>query len=136
MEQNKNPHGGYEVDSQFIGSQILFIRNWGPWNTQTALDASNEIMEHLEILKAKPWALVEDLRHWELCTPDVMQVFVRDVKVLLTNNLKVRAVIPNMAIHREMIRQSMEHKQPIITDYFKSPDQALAWCRQKLAEFE
>ncbi|MGF1742295.1 hypothetical protein L4C34_14650 [Vibrio profundum] len=132
MPINYNPHGEYEIDTSLLSSQILIIRAKGSWNTQTAQECVDKVLHYADVLKPHPWAFVEDIREWDLCTPEVMEVFTLAIKVMLKKNFRVRAVLPRINLHKDVIKLTMEKKQPVATEFFIQPEEAIVWCRSQL----
>lgn len=62
-----NEHGGFEL--KLDGDILLAVVN-GAWNVETAKAYGQAILKLIEPCKHKTWALISDVKEWELCTPD------------------------------------------------------------------
>lgn len=132
MKTNKNEHGDYELWLDEEHPNIIRLRAWGPWNLETAQHCTDDMWKYADSLKEHPWAFMEDIREWELCTPEVSDLFIKCISKMVTMNFKVRVVVASVEVQRFMIQKSIPDHQPVNTRFFTDLEGTVDWCCAEL----
>lgn len=129
MKSNNKPHGDFKVGWSLISENIVTLHNIGAWNIQTAQECTEEIERASSIFveSGQKWALFNDLREWELCPPDVTELFKEKMHYFCNKNLMWVAVIPNNSIQKMLSEKVADSNQlpNLSMRYFTDEDEAL-----------
>ncbi|MGF1743278.1 hypothetical protein L4C34_19965 [Vibrio profundum] len=131
---NKNSHGSFLVEYDYVDENILVFRLVENWNMETAKEFVDESLKIVEDrFSGERWASIVDYRKWGLCTPEVMNYFNGSCTLFSASNLVRHAVIPNNQLQSMVVGQySHAMKESVITQYFIEENTALAWVRESL----
>ncbi|MDX1678987.1 hypothetical protein [Arsukibacterium sp.] len=68
--------------------QVLWVRAQGTWHGRTALDYIQAFRELVLPITARPWAVVLDIRHWQLCPVEVFTLLKDNTRWCFEHNLR------------------------------------------------
>lgn len=135
MKGHKNRHGFYVLDKSYYPEHIHIARLLGSWNLETARDVMRE-QERLFVssFSDEQWAGIADMTGWKSATPEALDVVNSAVVGFVELGFRFHAVIasPHMTCLQESIAESTSELELEIY-YVDSEEEALAWCRAKLA---
>ncbi|WP_108651664.1 hypothetical protein [Dongshaea marina] len=126
-------HGSFFIEEIF--PRVVLGRLNGAWNLDMAQRACDDVIALAEKLKDKPWAVITDMRHWELAPQEVFKAFEATQAQLMTKNLRVHAIIPSNKIQESMVQRS-QNVQSMLNQVFLDYDEAVNWCLRQLEMIE
>jgi hypothetical protein len=68
--------------------RVLWVRADGVWNERTAHDYVTEFRQLVQPIINEPWAVVLDIRHWQLCPAEVFTILTDNTRWCLEHNLR------------------------------------------------
>ncbi|WP_372627386.1 hypothetical protein [Arsukibacterium sp.] len=71
-----------------LEQRVLWVRATGIWNDRTANDYVEDFRELVRPLLAAPWAIVLDIRHWQLSPASVFSVLTDNTRWCFEHNLR------------------------------------------------
>ena len=119
-------HGRFDLAR--LGS-VICIRAWDQWNEETAVHFARELRNAAEPLRGSRWAVLTDLRQWELGVPE-MEPHMNELDLwCLRAGQKLEAtVLPVEPVVRWQVEQMFADTQKLITrEYFSDPAPACEW---------
>ena len=72
-------HGSYKIQKR---DRIVLVRIRDAWNLETAMHYCADMQRTAESMAGAPWAILSDLTHWQLSTPDVAGEVSRQARAL------------------------------------------------------
>lgn len=70
-----------------LEQRVLWVRADGVWNERTANDYVQEFRQLVQPILTEPWAVVLDIRHWQLSTAQVFSVLKDNTRWCFEHNL-------------------------------------------------
>ncbi|MGF1742683.1 hypothetical protein L4C34_16695 [Vibrio profundum] len=139
VSDDKLMHGRYVLEFPSDFPNIMILRFYDEWNTQTAVSCIEECHRRaLEHFKGRSWGVMADLQQWGLCTPETINYMRTHMFNFITIGLKMQAVLPS-GILNKMVAETMHNEvQPsnFISEYFSNQEEALAWLDKELQRYE
>lgn len=71
-----------------LEQRVLWVRADGIWNNRTAHDYVTELRQLVQPILAEPWAIVLDIRHWQLSPAEVFSVLNDNTRWCFEHNLR------------------------------------------------
>ncbi|SNY54163.1 hypothetical protein SAMN06297280_2586 [Arsukibacterium tuosuense] len=71
-----------------LEQRVLWVRADGIWNDRTANDYVQEFRQLVQPIVAEPWAVVLDIRHWQLSPAGVFSVLNDNTRWCFEHNLR------------------------------------------------
>ena len=71
-----------------LEERVLWVRADGVWNGRTANDYVQEFRQLVKPIVAEPWAVVLDIRHWQLSPADVFILLKDNTRWCFEHNLR------------------------------------------------
>lgn len=119
-----NEHGTFKIT---VTGQTIRVKLYDQWNYETSVRFCDEVKAEALLICNKPWAFLIDLSKWELGTPDSFTPFLEVNKWASKHNQACEASIPNLFIHKEIIKQTDLAFTGVKTKMFKNETEAIDW---------
>ncbi|MGF1742819.1 hypothetical protein L4C34_17430 [Vibrio profundum] len=127
--------GRFEIDTSLAHEHILCVKFLGQWEIQIAENFADSLHQQaMQTVAKTPWGVVNDLRDWGLCTPEVMSYFIEKLQTFADINLRWHAVIPNNQVHNLLIDKVYHGGSHMMmaNQYFGDMESALDWLRGEI----
>ena len=83
-------HGGSEIELQ---GSVMLVSASGTWNEPTASSVARQVRSIVTEHISGPWAIVMEINHWELTTPEAGSIFLENSKWCRSNGLIHSAIV-------------------------------------------
>lgn len=123
------PHGEYTITTN---GQVIELAIGGMWNLEGMREFVEAFKKQATGIKNSPWAVLIDLRFWDLGTPETDAVMDDLQDWCLNNNQTHEAVIlsEHAVAAAQMERYSEVIKGKLEQSYFSEPAEARNWLRE------
>ncbi|MGF1741449.1 hypothetical protein L4C34_10285 [Vibrio profundum] len=129
-----NKHG---ISHTSASTGILYQVAEGSWNLQTAQEFGNEAKSLVLNELPDQWVLLNDLRKWNFCPPEVWDYFPPLYAWLADHGMIAYGVVCTTKMLKHFVT-NMDEKAgtPVLFGQFYSDnyDETLEWCQSKLEE--
>ncbi|MGF1741701.1 hypothetical protein L4C34_11625 [Vibrio profundum] len=134
MEIINTQHGSWAFEIPNKQYNIIVSRMTGQWNIETAVAGIDALLQlAAEHFPEKEWGVLNDMRIWELCTPEVTEYFNNSVLKFTKLQLKWQAVLPSNQLHKRLVGQYTEVTQGgLITRFFDNEEEGMRWLISKV----
>ncbi|MGF1739500.1 hypothetical protein L4C34_00210 [Vibrio profundum] len=132
-------HGRYQFS---VRDQVVFFTASGSWNLPTCQSFSRELKNTALDFKGKPWAIVTDMRAWELGPPDIFEEVNLLIPWLDSHHLKFEALVVSNNVYKGITAKLRDDipageetnppKRNYETRFFLDHDEAVDWCQRQL----
>ena len=124
-----SPHGQYVLS---VENRVFTARCSGLWNAESMALYAKDCFEKTSPLYGEPWAMMTDLRDWELATPDCEPTLIWLLHKGIENGLCKEAVITDQGrIKLRQFNVSMpEGTENFERQFFEDEASALAWLSE------
>ena len=96
-----------------LEQRVLWVRAAGIWNDRTANDYVREFRKVVEPIVKQPWAVVLDIRHWQLSPADVFSILKDNTQWCFSRNLShVETIYADNAVVMWQFVKATDTKKP------------------------
>ena len=121
-------HGSFTLKTI---EQTLIIMACGAWNIETTLRFVHENKKLTEHINAKPWACLVDLKEWDLSTPEIWP-YIDELNIWAAQQgQRFEVVVYNNSIQKQLLVDSHKKLKGVEIEYFKTPEDAYQWLKEK-----
>ncbi len=117
-------HGSFDL--KLVG-QVLVIKPYDSWNLETALRFCDECKKLASQISNQPWAVLSDLSHWDLSTPDTWEPINELNTWANEHNCQYEVVITTSPIQTELLTKSHEVSTNAQTKFFQDINDGFNW---------
>lgn len=132
-------HGRYQID---VHDQMVLFTVSGAWNVPTFQSFCRDLKNTVLEFEGLPWAIVTDMRAWELGPPDIFEEVNLLIPWLDSHHLKFEAIVVSNNVYkgitarlRNDIPSGEETNSPnsnYETRFFLDHNEAVDWCESQL----
>lgn len=123
------PHGQYHI---CVKGRIFHVKCVGAWNQETMIMYAKESYEHSYKLLGPPWAMLTDIREWELATKDSEPLLIRLVASAIKNGLCREAVVNDKGVMKiEQLNIALPEGSEFERRFFDNEASAIEWLEQE-----
>ena len=124
------PHGSFSLA---LAGRVACIQAAGTWSEMTTLAFVKAFRSLVRPLGNEPWAVLTDLRRWELGVPEMEPPMDELDQWCVANGQTTEAtVLPDNPLIRAQLEHMFSHTQTRINRaYFRTPETAAEWLRDQ-----
>ena len=125
---NARAHGWFSIT---VDNRVVIIRAFDGWNLEAAKHYSAEMEKTAQAMTGAPWAILSDLTHWALSTPEVgEEIAAMAVKLDALGRTHNAIVARDHGLRQAIVAQAIRTRtQNPVLEFFDDEATALAWLR-------
>lgn len=121
-------HGTFKMS---VANQVITLLVFGSWNIETTSRWCIEYKNHIDSIKAAPWARIMDLTHWELTTPDVWEAVDKVNSLANISNQQYDVVICSWSMQKQIVDRAHEMLTNVEIKFCNDLQEAQKWLSEK-----
>ena len=122
------PHGRFKLARQMDIVQVDFFNSW---NEEAAMEYAQVIRGYGEEISAQPWAVLGDLRQWDLGTPESLEVIGQlAIELDSMNRCHTALVVADNNLKKLVLAEALGQDAQRSIAFFDNKRAASAWLSE------